>query len=102
MKPLDGVELTLSAKGLRNLPSNVYSNDFTFIVGESRYHCPSFIASFLSPRICHLQMNDATLLEFHIETDDPDHLFGELLQVCYGSSVRISENVSFFKSVICE
>jgi hypothetical protein len=52
-KPLaeTGVELALSAKGLRNLPMNVYENDFTFIVGESRYDCPSFIDSFLSPRI---------------------------------------------------
>jgi hypothetical protein len=63
-----GVEITLSAKGFRNLPRNAYENDFTFIVGESRYHCPSFIASFLSPRICCLQRNDSTIREFSIET----------------------------------
>jgi hypothetical protein len=59
-----GVEISLSAKGFRNLPRNVYENDFTFIVGESRYYCPSFIAAFLSPRICNLQMKDPTLREF--------------------------------------
>jgi hypothetical protein len=97
-----GVEINLSAKGLANLPRNVYENDFTFIVGESRYHCPSFIASFLSPRICHLQANDATLREFCIETDDPTHLFEKILAVCYGSSFRIYENISFFRSLCCE
>jgi hypothetical protein len=47
-------------------------------------------------------MNDSTLREFHIETNDPTHLFQELLNVCYGSSFRICENVSFFKSILCE
>jgi hypothetical protein len=44
-----GVEISLSAKGFRNLPRNVYQNDFAFIVGQNRYYCPSFIASLLSP-----------------------------------------------------
>jgi hypothetical protein len=69
-KTLPGVEIKLSAKGLGNLPANVYENDFTFIVGENHYHCPSFLASFLSPRICRLQMNDCTIREFVIETED--------------------------------
>jgi hypothetical protein len=99
---LSGVELTLSAKGLGNLPKNVYENDFTFIVGESHYHCPSFLASFLSPRICHLQKKDPTLREFSIETKDPTYLFEKLLEVCYGSSFRVCENVPFFKSIFCE
>jgi hypothetical protein len=59
-----GIELALSAKGLGNLPKNVYENDFTFIVGETRSDCPSFIASFLSPRICDLQKSDPTFCKF--------------------------------------
>jgi hypothetical protein len=101
-KTLTGVEIALSAKGLRNLPKNVYENDFTFIVDKSCYHCPSFLASFLSPRICRLQMKDPTLREFHIETDDPTDLFETILEVCYGSSFRVCENISFFKSIFCE
>jgi hypothetical protein len=97
-----GVEITLSAKGLGNLPRNIYDDDFTFIVGKSHYHCPSFLASFLSPRICDLQTKDSTLREFCIETDDPTHLFERLLEVCYGSSFRICDNIPFFKSIFCE
>jgi hypothetical protein len=44
-----GAEISLSTKGFRNLPRNVYENDFTFIVGENRYYCPSFLACLLSP-----------------------------------------------------
>jgi hypothetical protein len=97
-----GVEISLSAKGFRNLPRNVYENDFTFIVGENLYYCPSFVASFLSPRICDLQKKDPTLREFHIETKDPTHLFEKLLEVCYGSSFRVCESISFFGSIFNE
>jgi hypothetical protein len=69
------VEISLSAKGFRNLPRNVYEKDFTFIVGENRYYCPSFVACLLSPRICNLQMKDPALREFYIETEDPTDLF---------------------------
>jgi hypothetical protein len=51
------LDISLSVKGLKNIPTNLYENNFTFTVGQSRYHCPSFIASFLSPRICRLQSN---------------------------------------------
>jgi hypothetical protein len=68
-------EVSLSAKGLANLPHNVYENDFTFGVGDDRYKCPSFVAAFLSPRLCSLQRSDATLHEFAIETKYPNHLF---------------------------
>jgi hypothetical protein len=97
-----GVEISLSAEGFRNLPRNVYENDFTFIVGENRYHCPSFLASFLSPRICDLQTKDPTLREFCIETKDPTNLFSKLLEVCYGSSFRVCESKSFFMSILKE
>jgi hypothetical protein len=66
------VELSLSAKGLLNLPANIAENDFTFIVGTERYKCPKFIAGLLSPRIAALQAGDPTLQEFIIPTPDPD------------------------------
>jgi hypothetical protein len=91
-----GVEISLSTKGLGNLPRNVYENNFTFIVGDHRYDCPSVIASFLAPRICDLRVQDATLREFYIETADPTELFPKLLSICYGSSYRVCESISFF------
>jgi hypothetical protein len=99
MSTLLGVEIALSAKGFRNLPKNIYKNDFTFIVGQNRYHCPSFIASFLSPRICHLQMSDPTLQEFEIETNDETNSFQNVLELCYGSSFRICKQDSILKSI---
>jgi hypothetical protein len=47
-------------------------------------------------------MSDPTLREFDIETQDPTQLFEKLLEVCYGSSFRVCENISFFKSVFRE
>jgi hypothetical protein len=76
--------------------------NFTFIVGDHRSDCPSFIASFLSPRICHLQMKDAPLQSFSIETADATELFPKLLSVCYDSSFRVCESISFFQSILIE
>jgi hypothetical protein len=75
-----GIEISLSAKGFRNLPGDVWENDF----GENRFYCPSFLASFLSPRICDLQKKGSTLREFYIETKEPTHSFEKLLQVRCG------------------
>jgi hypothetical protein len=74
------VQVSLSAQVFRNLPKGIYENDFTFIVGESRYCCLSFIASFLSSRICRLQAIDPTFSEFGIETKDPHHCFTTILE----------------------
>jgi hypothetical protein len=65
----------LSSRGLANLGNNVYENDFTFVVGEERYQCPSFIATFLSPRIAQQQLIDPTIEEYKIESADPNHYF---------------------------
>jgi hypothetical protein len=94
--------IALSAKGLGNLPRNVYEDDFTFIVGDTRYRCPSFVACFLSPRICRLQASDPTVREFEIETPDPNHNFERILSLCSGSSVRISDCAEFASSVSVE
>jgi hypothetical protein len=83
---LSDVDITLSTKRLGNSPRNMHENDFTFIVGESYYHYP---------RICISR-------EFVIETDDSNHSFAQLLNVCYGSSFQICENVSFLRSICCE
>jgi hypothetical protein len=39
-------QVSLSAKGFAHLPMNCYENDFTFVVGEKKYECPSFVADF--------------------------------------------------------
>jgi hypothetical protein len=72
-------EVGLSAKGLLNVPRNVYEDDFTFIVGDSHYKCPSMFAAFLSRRIGSLQSIDPTIREYQISTTDPHKYFSKLL-----------------------
>jgi hypothetical protein len=85
-----GVEISLSMKGFRKLPRNVYENDFPLIVGENRYYSPSFLASLLTPQICDLQKKEPTLRESCIETKDPTNVFEKLVEVCRGSNFRVS------------
>jgi hypothetical protein len=98
-KPATEIEIGLSAKGLGNLPRNVYENDFTFVVGDSQYCCPSVVACFLSPRICDLQRNDPTIQEFHIDTPDPNHSFESILKLCSGSGLPFRRNDAFVRLI---
>jgi hypothetical protein len=97
------LELGVSAKGLGNLRENVFEQDFTFIIGNDRWQCASFIAAFLPPRIAALQGNDPTLREFMITTNDPFHYFESFLFLGFGSTMKIaSTNSTFFRSICCE
>jgi hypothetical protein len=98
------VEVTLSAKGLGNIPRNIYKNDFRFIVGDLCYECGSMFAAFLSPRIGSLQSIDPTIQEFSIETKDPHEYFARILTLCSGFSLSVDiEDCSFitFMKDIC-
>jgi hypothetical protein len=59
----------LSARGLANVQIGDWSDDFTFIVGDHRYRCPSSVAQFLSPRVSKLHLIDATILELRLEAE---------------------------------
>jgi hypothetical protein len=98
-KPAAEIEIVLSAKALANLPRNVPQTEFAFVVGDSRYRCPSAVACFLSPRICRLQMTDPTIDEFHIETLDPRLYFGSLLKLGSGSSLAFRRDDRFVKHI---
>jgi hypothetical protein len=97
------ISVSLSAKGLTNLAINNYKNDFTFYVGGKEYICPSFVAEFLSPRICSLRRTDSTINIFHIQTSDPNHYFDIVFPLGFGSSVTFqSVHVTFLKQLSCE
>jgi hypothetical protein len=98
------IEVGLSAKGLINVPRNVYENDFIFIVGDSHYKCPSVFAAFLSRRIGSLQSIDPTIREFHISTKDPHNYFSKIVDVCSGLTISIDladKEFSKFVGDIC-
>jgi hypothetical protein len=85
------IGLLLSVKGLQRLEDVHHARDFTFIVGDERYSCPSFVAEFVSPRVSFLRSQDITIGEFSIETADPDHFFRILLSIGFGREVCLSE-----------
>jgi hypothetical protein len=98
------VEVTLSAKGLGNIPRNVDRRDFRFIVGDLCYECGSMSAAFLSPRIGSLQSIDPTIQEFVIQTKDPHEYFARIFALCSGLSLSVDfEDCSFvtFLKGIC-
>jgi hypothetical protein len=96
-------QISLSAKGFTNLPMNCYVHDFTFIVGGTRHQCPSFVADFLSPRLCRLRKIDSNICELVIETEDVNNCFSKFLSLGQGSKVCVTDsNRNFFTSICRE
>lgn len=83
-------DVSLSAKGLMNIPRTIIDHDYTFIVGSTRYECPLFVACLLSPRISSILVTDPTMREFVIETEDASGYFGEFLSLGWGSTLEVS------------
>jgi hypothetical protein len=89
-------QVSLSAKGLQNLPINQYDNNFTFVVGDNRYSCPLVLAQFLSPRLCHLHTSDITIRELEIATEDPHGYFSKVLSLGRGEIVSLGDDEKLF------
>jgi hypothetical protein len=79
----------LSGKGLGNVQIRDSSDGFTFVLGSRRYRCPSSVAQFLSPRVCHLHWIDATIDELGLEVYDRDELFRSVLEAARGGSIAL-------------
>jgi hypothetical protein len=79
----------LSARGLANVAVGGWSDDFSFIVGDHRYRCQSYVARFLSPQVSMLHSIDATINELRLEVEDRDELFGSVLKSAGGSSIAV-------------
>jgi hypothetical protein len=94
---------SLSNKGLQRLERVNHANDFTFIVGNEHYPCPSFVAEFLAPRVCSLRSQDTTIDELYLETADPNHYFSTLLKVGFRHDISVDEaELGFVRSVCRE
>jgi hypothetical protein len=92
--------LLLSTRGLENIRKREEINDFEFIVGESRYRCPWFIAEFLSPRVARLRCVDDTICEYSVETKDDEGNFGNFVLLGHGASVKIdSDKFDFYANL---
>jgi hypothetical protein len=96
-------KVSLSSKGLTNIPRLESRNDFDFIVGENHYLCPWYVAAFLSPKICRNCSIDPTQTEFFVETADPNHQFFEILSLGRGETIDFTTStLSFFISIARE
>jgi hypothetical protein len=95
------IHLSLSVNALQRLEQVHHESDFTFIVGDQRYPCPSFVAEFLSPRLCSLRSQDVTIDDFSIETADSSHQFATFLSLGFGHEVSFSEGELSFARSVC-
>jgi hypothetical protein len=98
--PSRNIKVGLSAKCLQNIPRNVYENDFTFIVNDSHYKCPTIFAAFLSRRIGSLQSIDPTIREFHMSTKDPHKYFSKIVDLCSGFTISVDLDDKHFSSFV--
>jgi hypothetical protein len=58
-----------------------------FIVGHRCYQCASSLAQFLSPLVARLHSVDGTIDEIKIDVEDPDELFGAVLEAARCGSI---------------
>jgi hypothetical protein len=79
----------LSAQGLANVAVRDWSDDFTFIIGDHQYRCPSSVARFLSPCVSRLHWIDPSIDELRLEVEDRDDLFGSVLEAVGGGSIAV-------------
>jgi hypothetical protein len=88
---MEPAKFIISASGLANIPQSESRNEFEFIVGNARYRCPSFVADFLSPLLCHVHAVDGTVPSIRISTKSPIHNSGNF---CPSVAVRRSSSLS--------
>jgi hypothetical protein len=93
---------SLSSRGLQRLAGSVCEKDFRFLVGDEAYRCPSLIAEFLSPRVSELRSSDATIDEFRVEVEDPNHSFSVFLSLGFGFGVELKRDEVDFCRSVCE
>jgi hypothetical protein len=84
-------EVKLTGNGMANIPRSKIQNDFEFIVGDSHYPYPCFVADFLSPKIGRLQALDPSINDYYLEVNDPQNQFGEFLSLGFGSDIQIDQ-----------
>jgi hypothetical protein len=92
-----------SARGFKPVNINEVDQDFTFIVSSGRhYHCPHFLAEFISPRVFNIRQADSIINEISFSVDD--NCFSSLLKsIERGESHSISqEDRSTYLDLFCQ
>jgi hypothetical protein len=92
--------IRLSTKGFENIPISAYEENFTFLVGDAKYPCPSFVADFMSPRISQLHSIDLTVTEFRINAEDSE-AFSQLFSMMRGRAMTVDSSNRLSLLSIC-
>jgi hypothetical protein len=95
------LEVTLSAKGLGNIPMDSQPNEFEFTAGKRSYRCPIFVAEFLSPKIASLRLLDQTVTSYRVGVEDPDGSFANFLALGRGATIDMTTENYYFYLAVC-
>jgi hypothetical protein len=94
-------KISLSNKGLVNVPEFCSSNEFTFEVGERKWRFPVAYAAFISPRIDWQIRCDPNICHCTIATTDPNEFFNIFLRLGSGESIEINHEAIDFMLAVC-
>jgi hypothetical protein len=97
------VSISPSARGFKNVNISESDRDFTFIIGSGQcYHCPHFLAEFISPRVFNIRQADSTINEVSLSVDD--NCFSSLLtSIERGESLSTSQDArSTYLDLFCQ
>jgi hypothetical protein len=93
--------ISLSSKGLANIPED--EQNFEFILIDHSYRCSRFVAAFLSPRVSSLWLGDPTVSCLTLPLSDPDCYFEAILSLGRGAELAVTEqNLRFLISACVE
>lgn len=84
--------ILLTANGLRNSAKLNIEPDFNFNVGKHQYKCSKTLASFISPKISNLLLNDITVSDFFIDHPDKNNEFNQILSLMTGSTLSLTND----------
>jgi hypothetical protein len=84
-------QVKLSTKGLENVGS-LGVKDLELVIGQERFECSRFEASFLSPRIAAALLDDATIEWYDLEIEV---VSGDLVGECVNGLLSLARNGSF-------
>ncbi|KAI5499950.1 protein ubiquitination [Trichomonas vaginalis G3] len=77
----------LSAQGLQQTALCAKEHNFTFIAGEHEYHCHSFFADFISPKIAEMHLTDPLADTFYIDLNDDNYEFQKIIDLMQGKTI---------------
>jgi hypothetical protein len=83
--------VTLSTRGLANLPSVKYPDEFDFIIGDTHFRCSAVSADFLSPKIARFHAADPFCDHYYMLTLTASDEFNNVLALSRGASIEITD-----------